>query len=264
MRRWVKWAIFGVVGAVALFFVGVIIYITLINDPAPELSFERRDEQLESTTTAAATTTEPAGQRDAGAAAETTAPPPATEPTATAPADVTAVVDGTWVATDESELGYRVKEVLGGLDTEGVGRTNEITGSLTIEGTAVTAAEFEVDMASVTSDSGNRDNQFRGRIMDVATHPTSRFVLTEPLDFGAVPLGEEPLTAVATGELTLRGTTNVVTFDVEARLARGQIEVLGDIPIVFADYDIPNPSFGPARTEDNGLLEFLLVFSPSS
>jgi hypothetical protein len=28
--------------------------------------------------------------------------------------------------------------------------------------------------------------------------------------------------------------------------------------VVFADYNIPNPSFGPAQTQDNGLVEFLL------
>ena len=34
----------------------------------------------------------------------------------------------------------------------------------------------------------------------------------------------------------------------------------GAIPIVFAEWGIPNPSTGPISTEDNGLLEFLLVF----
>jgi len=52
-----------------------------------------------------------------------------------------------------------------------------------------------------------------------------------------------------------------VTFDVQAQLKDGKIEVNGTIPIVFADYGIPNPSFGPASTEDNGVLEFLLVFT---
>ena len=36
--------------------------------------------------------------------------------------------------------------------------------------------------------------------------------------------------------------------------------VTGSIPIVFADYNIDNPSGGPAQTEDNGLLEFALNF----
>ena len=154
-----------------------------------------------------------------------------------------------------------MKENIAGQSTEGVGRTNAITGSLTLAGTTVEAGDFAVDMTTVTSDSGNRDNQFRGRIMDTSTHPTATFVLTQPIELGAVPSEGETVTASATGDLTLRGATQTVTFDVQARLNGGNIEVDGAIPIVFADWGIPNPSFGPASTEDNGLLEFLLVFS---
>jgi hypothetical protein len=31
--------------------------------------------------------------------------------------------------------------------------------------------------------------------------------------------------------------------------------------VTFADWNIPNPSFGPASTEDHGLIEFLLVLA---
>lgn len=249
MKRWVKWIVLGVLVAVALVYGAIFVYTEFINDPAPELSFEGRDAELAATTTAAVPAT------TAPVTAQTTETPATTA--------LAATVDGTWEATEESEVGYRVKETLAGVDTEGVGRTNQITGTLTIEGTTLTAASFEVDMASVTSDSGNRDNQFRGRIMDVATHPTAAFVLSEPIDFGAVPDGEDPITATATGELTLRGTTNTVTFEVQARLIRGSIEVLGEIPVVFSAYGIPNPSAGPAQVGDEGLLEFLLVFRPA-
>ena len=37
-----------------------------------------------------------------------------------------------------------------------------------------------------------------------------------------------------------------------------EIRVLGRLPIVFADWNIGNPSFGPVTTEDHGVLEFLL------
>jgi hypothetical protein len=29
---------------------------------------------------------------------------------------------------------------------------------------------------------------------------------------------------------------------------------------VFADYNIPNPTFGPVSTDDHGVLELLVVF----
>jgi hypothetical protein len=50
-----------------------------------------------------------------------------------------------------------------------------------------------------------------------------------------------------------------VTFDVTATLENGRIGVLGNIPVLFSDYGIPNPSFATITTEDNGLLEFILV-----
>jgi hypothetical protein len=38
--------------------------------------------------------------------------------------------------------------------------------------------------------------------------------------------------------------------------------VAGDIPVLFSDYNIQNPSFaGFVTTQDHGLLEFLLILS---
>jgi hypothetical protein len=34
--------------------------------------------------------------------------------------------------------------------------------------------------------------------------------------------------------------------------------------VAFADYEIANPSTGGITTEDNGLLEFILVFEPTA
>jgi polyisoprenoid-binding protein YceI len=64
----------------------------------------------------------------------------------------------------------------------------------------------------------------------------------------------------ATGDLTLHGTTKSVTTTVTAKRAGGTIQVNGTIPVVFADYGIPNPSFGPASTDDHGQVEFLVSF----
>ncbi len=85
-------------------------------------------------------------------------------------------VDGTWKATNASQVGYRVKENLFGVDTEAVGRTNQVTGTLTIAGTGpATAADFTVDMTSVTSYEDRRDAQFNGGIMQTDQFPTATF-----------------------------------------------------------------------------------------
>jgi polyisoprenoid-binding protein YceI len=169
--------------------------------------------------------------------------------------------DGTWTVTSDSVVGYRVKEVLFGQSHEAVGRTSAVTGSITVDGTTVTAATFTVDMTTVTSDQSRRDGQFNGRIMDTASYPTATFTLTAPIKLGSNADDGSSQTAQANGQLTLHGVTRTVAFEVTARYVNSIVQVVGSIPITFGDWDIPNPSFGPVTTEDHGLLEFSLDFT---
>ena len=181
-----------------------------------------------------------------------------TTPSSTPTPDVG--ISGTWLATSESTVGYRVKEVLGGVDTEGVGRTNQVNGSLTIQDTTLLSTVFEIDIASIKSDSSKRDSQFSGNIMDTATYPTATFRLLTPIELGSIPADDQNITATAQGELTMHGVTQQVSFDVTAKIANGIIGVLGSIDITFADYGIANPSNAFVTTGDTGLLEFVLAF----
>jgi polyisoprenoid-binding protein YceI len=178
----------------------------------------------------------------------------------------TVPLDGTWHASKESTVGYRVVEdFVGGLtNAEAVGRTHDVTGTLTISGSTVTGSDFTADMTTVKSDRSQRDGQFQGRIMDTAQFPTASFQFSGPLQLGAVPAVGQTITQHASGKLTLHGTTRDVSFDVKARDDGNTISVQGEIPITFADYGIPNPSNPVVSTRDHGTLEFLLVFDKSS
>lgn len=247
MKKWIVRIVVLAVVAIGLVYGGILLWTKVINPPEEKLSAD----DLSAALTASTTTVQPPTD-------ETSV---ATDSTTTTVAVDFDGVNGPWRATSESTLGYRVKEVLGGIDTEGVGRTNAVTGSLVIDGTTVTSAEFTVDVASITSDSSRRDGQFNGRIMDTATYPTATFVLTTPIELGTVPAEGQQITVEATGELTLRGTTNTVTFPLTAEYANDRIGVFGNIPVVFSEYLIPNPSNSFAVTGDDGLLEFVLVFA---
>lgn len=99
--------------------------------------------------------------------------------------------------------------------------------------------------------------------MDVARYPTATFRLTDPIDLGPLPADGAAVNVPGTGELTIRGTKKTITVDVAARRSAGLISVNGTIPVVFADYGIPDPSFGPASVEDHGEIEFLVTFTKS-
>ena len=192
--------------------------------------------------------------------------PPAFELTDTAADDSGTLtgIDGTWTVTEGSEAGYRVVEDVGEIfDFEAVGRTSQVTGMIEIIGSTITTATFEVDIASITSDDGRRDNQFVGPIMNAAEFPTATFILTQPIEFGTAPSEGEPVSASAQGELTLRGRTNAVTFAVDAQLVGNQIELVGAIDVLFSDYGIDNPSNALAQVRDEGLVEVQLFLASS-
>jgi polyisoprenoid-binding protein YceI len=239
-RRPIVWIVVAVVVALVLFVGGPFLYINVIKEDAPA--------------PLALPTPTPTSTTGADGASSTTAAPGAPAPEG---------VDGSWVVAEGTTVGYRVEEVLFGQSTEGVGRTSEVEGTMTIDGNEVTEVELTVDMASVTSDSSQRDGQFTGRIMETSAHPTATFALTAPIDLGSVPADGAAVTVSATGDLTLKGVTKSVTFDLQAQRAGGTISVQGAIPITFADYGINDPSGGPAQVGDTGTLELLVVFTPA-
>jgi polyisoprenoid-binding protein YceI len=169
---------------------------------------------------------------------------------------------GTWKVGSGSVARYRVKETVFGQSGTAVGKTSRVTGSMTIAGTKLTAATFTVDMTSVKSDQSQRDGQFQGRIMDTSQFPTATFTLTSPVDLAPVPADNAKATYSAKGKLTLHGTTKDVTFSLTTKRVGNIIGVQGDEPITFADYNIDNPSGGPASVGDSGTLEFLLELQP--
>ena len=230
-----------VVVVVGLVYGGILLYTKVINPPEDKLN--------EDDLTAIVSDSSDVPSTEVGASSV----PPASD----------SGVTGTWLATSDSTVGYRVKEVLGGVDTEGVGRTNQVNGSLTIQDTTLLSTVFEIDVASIKSDSSKRDSQFSGNIMDTATYPTATFRLLTPIDLGTIPTDGQKITATAFGELTLHGVTNQVSFDITATIDNGSIGVLGSIDITFADYGIANPSNGFVTTGDTGLLEFVLAFQKS-
>lgn len=171
---------------------------------------------------------------------------------------------GKWtVRAGGTLVGYRVHENLFGQSNVAYGRTSSVTGGLTIAGSSVTRASFTADLTTVRSNQSRRDAQFQGRIMDTARFPTAHFELSSPIVLGKVPPEGTPVTARATGKLTLKGATRRVDFEVQGVRRGALLELSGKIPVTFADFGIDNPSFGGITTDDHGVLEFLLVMAKS-
>ena len=132
-----------------------------------------------------------------------------------------------------------------------------------VDGTTITAAEFTADLTTLQSDESNRDRQLGRQALETSQFPTATFVLTEPVDLGAVPAEGQAVDVTVTGDLTLHGVTKSVEVPLQAKLEGGIVTVVGSLPILFSDYDIEKPSsFVVLSVEDNGVMEFQLQLTP--
>jgi polyisoprenoid-binding protein YceI len=234
-RRVIAWLAGAVLGIAVLSVAGAFVYIHFISGPAPAPLSLKSGAPATSGGTGSGTTE---------------------------PVTATGQLAGSWHVAAGSLVGYRVNEVLAGQNNVAVGRTKDVSGAMTISGSTVTTASFTVQMATITSDESERDVQFNGRIMDTSAYPTATFALSAPIALAPVPADDVIRTYHADGRLAMHGVTRPVSFTLQAERTSAGIEVSGSIPVLFADWDISNPSFPPfVTTQNHGELEFLLRFS---
>jgi polyisoprenoid-binding protein YceI len=159
-------------------------------------------------------------------------------------------------------VGFRVSEELRGIgSTTAVGRTPAVTGTMTIDGTTLTATNIEADMTSLTTNDSRRDNRARGAL-GTSEFPTATFVLTSPIDLGDAASTGTKTAVTATGDLTVHGVTTSVEIPLEAQLTGETIVVVGSLPVVFSDFGITAPTAPVVLSvDDHGTLELQLFFT---
>jgi polyisoprenoid-binding protein YceI len=164
---------------------------------------------------------------------------------------------GTWA-------GYRFDEELVGIGgNTAVGRTPDVTGTMTVADGAVTAVHFEVDLRTLDSDSDRRDGALRTRGLESDRFPAATFTLAEPVALPAgLTDGRGPATVTATGELTIHGVTNEAAIELQAELRGDAAVVVGSAPVALADYGIDPPTgLSVLSISDDGTFEFQVFFS---
>ncbi len=182
-------------------------------------------------------------------------PPPSLEGS---PADGGAV-SGRLGPAAGSFVGYRVNEEYLGVGVRtAVGRTGAVTGTVTVDGSHVGAADLRADMTKLRSDQSRRDDTLRFRGIETDRYPTARFTLGRPFALSTAPRR-------TIGTLLLHGRRAPITVSARGqRLAGGRLELVGSAPIRFADFGIEPPSVaGLVSVRDHGVLEFRLVLAPA-
>jgi polyisoprenoid-binding protein YceI len=179
------------------------------------------------------------------------------------------VAAGTWHVGADSVAGYRVREQLANLpaESDAVGRTDKVTGSITIgtsgTTTSLTAGSLSVDTTSIASDKPMRDNRLRNEGLETDSFPTATFTLASPVEIPAAALTGTASDVTLKGDLTLHGVTKSVSIPAKAQLANGVVSVAGSLSFPLSDYAMTAPSLGGfiVSIADTGTLEFVVNFT---
>lgn len=218
------------------------------------------------TATAPATATAAAAAPSAPATATTTSTGPTTAGTAS-PAAASSAADSAAgpvrfaIVAEATEARYRATEQLAGrsLPSDAVGATRDVNGAIVLDPSGAVVAgqsKITVDLTKLQSDSGQRDNFIKRSTLQTGRFPTAEFVptrvegLTQPLP----TTGEVRFTLI--GDLTVRGVTRPVTWDVTAQAGPREVSGTAATTVTFQDFGMTPPKVGPVLgVEDRLALE---------
>jgi polyisoprenoid-binding protein YceI len=211
----------------------------------------------------------PASTPTAAASAEPSSAEPSTASAASGEPATSSGVAGTWNVTTDSEAGYRVRERLANLpaESDAIGRTSDVTGSITVEadggGARLTAGTLTVDTTTIRSDEDRRDNRLRSEGLQTDQFPTATFTVTQPVDVPAAALEGTASDLTLTGDLTLHGVTKSVEIPAQAQLVGDTMQVAGSLTFSLSDFEISPPNVGGfiLSIAEEGTLEFLVTLS---
>jgi len=152
---------------------------------------------------------------------DASATPTASATTTTATATAATASGAAWTVTDKSKATIRVREQLVGvsLPSDAVLTATGAKGSFTLnsDGTFASGSKITFDLTTLASDERDRDNFIKNDTLQVRQFPTAEFVPTKTNGL-TLPLATSgTFTFTLTGNMTIKGKTHQVTFDVSAK-----------------------------------------------
>lgn len=167
--------------------------------------------------------------------------PASAPPAVSLPADTVIA----FLATDKSQARYRLREQLAGVNfpSDAIGTTKSLTGTVygKMDGTIFPESKFRVDLRTLQSDDDRRDNFVRQSVLNTRNFPFAEFVPKQVKGL-AVPLptsGDVKFQLI--GDLTIRGVTKSVTWEVEGKVNGGEGTGIAKTNFNFAYFNLTQP-----------------------
>jgi polyisoprenoid-binding protein YceI len=173
------------------------------------------------------------------------------------------------IVPEESLASFELSEVLFGEDKTVVGTTSEVAGQILfdpVDPASAQLSEIVINARTLATDRANRDRAMRSAIVLDSGSDEHEFISFAPtaiegLD-GPIVVGEE-ITFDVAGDLTIKGTTQPVTFSVTAVLeATDRLSGRAEAEVLRTDFgiDIPRaPGVADVTEEVTISIDFVAV-----
>jgi polyisoprenoid-binding protein YceI len=158
----------------------------------------------------------------------------------------------------QSETSYEVQEKFARLPapTKAVGRTNMIEGEFRLAVGAAPALlnnRFAVDLRTLQSDSGRRDQLIREQWLESARYPMAEFTATRVEQLPPTVIEGQEVPLKITGNLTIRDVTREVTFDARAKVEGNTLSGTATTFLLMRDFGFEPPSILGIVTVEDGV-----------
>jgi polyisoprenoid-binding protein YceI len=168
----------------------------------------------------------------------------------------------------QSEVRYEVGETLFNQNNRfnlAVGRTQGIAGDMLVDFTQPSNSqigEIVIDVSQFTSDESRRDNYIRRTGLESSHYPQANFVTRAIEGLPAqVAIGDQ-VTFSISGDLTVKQTTRLVTWNVTLTLEDGRLSGFASTEILMSDFGVGPIRLPLVATEDQVKLFLDFVAMP--
>ncbi len=171
------------------------------------------------------------------------------------------------ISQQDSEVRFKIDELLRNIPTTAVGVSNQIAGEIAIDfdnPANSQVGQITINARTLETDNRNRNRMIQNEILDTADFEFITFTPTSITGLPPVITHGESVTLQITGDLTIRSITVPVTFDVTASVdTNGQLAGSAIATVLRSDYDLVIPSVpSVADVSDEVIIEFDFVANP--
>ena len=160
------------------------------------------------------------------------------------------------IDTSRSEVSWKAAKVTRAHD----GGFNAFDGTITVAENQIVGADIGIDTRSIFSDTPRLTNHLKSDdFFDVEVHPDARFIANQ-----FVPVDSAGATHLVTGNLTIRDTTNAVTFPATVSFNGDTVRAEADFIIDRRDWGINYKGQADDLIENNVRLILDVVAVPPS